>query len=309
LDSKPKGPASFGVDVKFAGSSHVFGIPEHASNYKLKNTKDSEPYRLYNLDVFKYELNEPMALYGSIPFAISHKESVTCGAYWNNAAETYVDVYDSSNPEGKSLHFISESGVLDLFLLPGPGIDHLYHQYGSLTGFPALPQKFAVAYHQCRWNYRDENDVAMVDNGFDEHGIPYDVLWLDIEHTDGKRYFTWDKTNFPTPEKMLSNIQRKGRKMVTIVDPHIKKDDGYNFHKEIEAKDLLVKNKDGNNFEGWCWPGSSSYPDFLNPEMRKIWAENFKFESYRGSSPILYTWNDMNEVSIYFSLFYLFNNI
>jgi hypothetical protein len=25
------------------------------------------------------------------------------------------------------------------------------------------------------------------DAGFDEHAIPYDVLWLDIEHTDGKR--------------------------------------------------------------------------------------------------------------------------
>lgn len=28
---------------------------------------------------------------------------------------------------------------------------------------------------------------ASVDEGFDEHDIPYDVLWLDIEHTDGKR--------------------------------------------------------------------------------------------------------------------------
>ena len=26
-----------------------------------------------------------------------------------------------------------------------------------------------------------------VDNGFDENDIPYDVLWLDIEHTDEKR--------------------------------------------------------------------------------------------------------------------------
>ena len=26
-----------------------------------------------------------------------------------------------------------------------------------------------------------------VDKGFDEHDIPYDVLWLDIEHTDGKK--------------------------------------------------------------------------------------------------------------------------
>ena len=27
---------------------------------------------------------------------------------------------------------------------------------------------------------------------FDEHDIPMDVMWLDIEHTDGKKYFTWD---------------------------------------------------------------------------------------------------------------------
>lgn len=29
-------------------------------------------------------------------------------------------------------------------------------------------------------------DVAAVDGGFDAHNIPYDVLWLDIEHTNGE---------------------------------------------------------------------------------------------------------------------------
>jgi Glycosyl hydrolases family 31 len=38
-----------------------------------------------------------------------------------------------------------------------------------------------------------------------EHDIPYDVLWLDIEHTDGKRYFTWDKHAFPDPISMQVN--------------------------------------------------------------------------------------------------------
>jgi len=27
-----------------------------------------EPYRLYNTDVFEYELDSPMALYGAVPF-------------------------------------------------------------------------------------------------------------------------------------------------------------------------------------------------------------------------------------------------
>ncbi len=29
--------------------------------------------------------------------------------------------------------------------------------------------------------------MEAVDAGFDQHSIPYDVLWLDIEHTYGKR--------------------------------------------------------------------------------------------------------------------------
>ena len=38
--------------------------------------------------------------------------------------------------------------------------------------------------------FSDEKDVATVDATFEELDYPYDVIWLDIEHTDGKRYFT-----------------------------------------------------------------------------------------------------------------------
>lgn len=33
--------------------------------------------------------------------------------------------------------------------------------------------------------------------------------------------------------------------MVTIVDPHIKRDGGYKIHKEATAKGLYIKDKDG----------------------------------------------------------------
>jgi hypothetical protein len=52
-----------------------------------------------------------------------------------------------------------------------------------------------------------------VDGGFDANDIPYDVLWLDIEHTDGKRYFTWDSTYFPTPQRMQEDLASRGRKV------------------------------------------------------------------------------------------------
>jgi hypothetical protein len=49
-------------------------------------------------------------------------------------------------------------------------------------------QYFALGYHQCRWNYNDQDDVRNVDSKMDEHDIPNDVMWLDIEHTDSKKY-------------------------------------------------------------------------------------------------------------------------
>lgn len=110
-------------------------------------------------------------------------------------------------------HWMTESGILDLFIFLGPTPDDIYNSYTSLTGRPTMPQHFAIGYHQCRWNYLDEQDVADVDTNFDVNDIPYDVLWLDIEHTDGKKYFTWDSLKFPTPDKMQEKLSVKGRKV------------------------------------------------------------------------------------------------
>lgn len=64
------------------------------------------------------------------------------------------------------------------------------------------------------------------------------------------RYFTWDKVRFPNPAEMITNLTAKGRKMVAIVDPHIKRDGSYFLHNDAEANDYYIKNKDGKDFEG-----------------------------------------------------------
>lgn len=53
------------------------------------------------------------------------------------------------------------------------------------------------------------------------------------------------------------------------------------------------------NFEGWCWPGTSLYPDFSNPKMREYWSDRFLLENYAGTNEDLYIWNDMNEPSVF----------
>ena len=96
---------------------------------------------------------------------------------------------------------------------------------------------------------------------------------------------------------MVEKLTAHGHKLVTIVDPHVKKETGYRIYDELLKLGYFVKNKDGNVFEGWCWPGTSSYPDFTNPEVRSWWADQFAYDKYEGTTPDVYTWNDMNEVS------------
>lgn len=49
---------------------------------------------------------------------------------------------------------------------------------------------------------------------------------------------------------MIQNLTAMGRKLVAIVDPHIKRDGGYFLHQDAESMGLYVKNKDGNVYEG-----------------------------------------------------------
>eukprot|EP00245_Coleochaete_scutata_P001915 TRINITY_DN1237_c0_g1_i1.p1 TRINITY_DN1237_c0_g1~~TRINITY_DN1237_c0_g1_i1.p1 ORF type:complete len:920 (+),score=153.19 TRINITY_DN1237_c0_g1_i1:85-2844(+) len=315
-DTKPRGPESIAFDISFHGADYVYGIPQHALDFELPPTRgpeiQSEPYRLYNLDVFEYLADSPFGLYGSIPFMLSHSRSSghTAGFFWLNSAEMFIDVLKrgwegegaAPPPAGESpieTHWIAESGILDGFFFVGPDPKDVVRQYGQVTGTTAMPQLFSIAYHQCRWNYKDEADVFGVDKGFDDHDIPYDVIWLDIEHTDGKKYMTWDHTNFPHPIEMQNRIAAKGRKMVTIVDPHVKRDNNFPLHKEATAKGYYVKDASGNDYDGWCWPGSSSYLDVTNPEIRSWWADKFSLANYVGSTPNLYIWNDMNEPSVF----------
>ncbi|PRP78440.1 alpha-glucosidase II [Planoprotostelium fungivorum] len=312
-DTKPNGPTSISMDITFIGSRYVYGIPEHASSLALTPTirvgdanereQVTDPYRHYNLDVFEYELNNPMALYGAVPFMIGHGAHGSSAVFWLNSAETWIDVEtttkDASGREKVGTQWISESGNMDIFFIIGPSGHDVLRQYAALTGTTALPPQFTLGYHQCKWNYKDETDVANVDSGFDSHDIPYDVIWLDIEHTDSKKYFTWDQNYFPTPKNMQEKIGDKGRRMVTIVDPHIKREGGYHVHSQAESNNYYVKNKDKNDYDGHCWPGSSSWVDYLKENARDWWEQLFSYYNYQGSTPRLYTWNDMNEPSVF----------
>jgi mannosyl-oligosaccharide alpha-1,3-glucosidase len=294
IDSKKNGPEGVALDFTFPESEILFGIPEHADSFSLQVTKGSEPYRLYTLDVPGYTIGSREALYGSIPVIYGHGPKQTAGIFWHNSADTFIDIHDNKNA-----HFMSEVGIIDVFVLLGPKPHDTFKQYTKLTGVANLPQLFTLAYHQSRWNYMTQEDLLDVVSKFKQNEIPMDTMWLDIEYTNGKRYFTWNTTAFPQPVEMMQNLKEQGKRLTFIIDPHIAKDEGYFFYNENKNRGFYVKDAAGNDYEGSCWPGMSSYVDFFNPEARRFYADQYLLENFPDNSIETGIWNDMNEPAVF----------
>lgn len=216
-DTKPKGPEAFSLDIAFPGKEHVFGLPEHASPLNLRSTRGqqpddyTDPYRLMNTDVFEYEHDSPMSLYGSIPVMHAQGAESAASILWLAASETWIDIDREAG--STNAHFFSESGILDVFIFLDETPAANLATYSQLVGRTPLPAYFAIGYHQCRWNYLTTDDILSVNARFTEEDIPVDVLWLDIEYAKNHWYGVWNEETFAKPERMLEGLDAEGRKV------------------------------------------------------------------------------------------------
>ena len=105
----------------------------------------------------------------------------------------------------------------------------------TISGFAPMPLLQTLGYHFCKW-YPVSADMLMARNrNFTDYGFPVDVLWSDIEWAQqnndpqGYEYFKFNPANFTEAQitQMNSEIEDAGRRIVVIVDPHIKVSDDY----------------------------------------------------------------------------------
>lgn len=94
----------------------------------------------------------------------------------------------------------------------------------DLTGYPPLPPLYSLGFHFSKWAPISTNLMLNRNFNFDIAGIPLDVLWMDINHNDRGKYFTFNKSLFSDAahKEMNTIIEQSSRRIVVIVDPHIK---------------------------------------------------------------------------------------
>ncbi len=96
-----------------------------------------------------------------------------------------------------------------------------------------LPPLSMIGYHYSRWEWETSanrtSDFYIKD--FEEAHIPLDVIWLDIGHTDEKKYFTFKPSGFQQDdhERMNKLGSASDKRFVLITDPHISTDPNYHI--------------------------------------------------------------------------------
>ena len=288
------------VSKRLLENDHVYGFGEKAGRLDKRGWGlGGVSYAMWNSDTYAYD-GSTDPIYASVPFFMVLRNGRAHGIFLDNTHRSFFDVGKQSQ---QLLTFGAEGGELDYYFIAGPTPKDVVARYTALTGRTPLPPRWALGYHQCRYSYYPESRLRFLADNFRQRRIPADTLWLDIHYLDSYKPFTWDPERFPDPTRLLGDLRKQGFRVVTILDPHPKKEPGYAPYDSGLAGDHFVKNPDGSVYEAPVWPalaeknpGPSVFPDFSRAATREWWGDLHRGLVEAGVAGI---WNDMNEPAVF----------
>ncbi len=234
------------------------------------------------------------SMYKSIPFLLVREGESTVGIFVDSPAPQRWILAPEEHAEGR-IELLTRRGWEVYVLGPAPLAD-VVAAYTRLTGRQALPPRWSLGHQQSRWSYPTEQRVLEIAREFRDRKIPCDAIVLDIDYMEEYRAFTVSEERFPHFERTVSRLGRDGFRVVTIVDPGVKRDIKDRLYLEGRRRGAFCVRPDGRPFVGPVWAGPCCFPDFINDEVRKWWQDELGFLLSRGIAGI---WNDMNEPSIF----------
>ncbi len=175
-------------------------------------------------------------------------------------------------------------GDLDIFLLFGR-FPEVQKQYYQLTGYPALPPKWAFGYLQCKNRYMNREDLLRTARQIRAKQIPCDSLIIDWLWFSDFGDLEWNSEDWPDPEGMLAELADLGFNVAAAQHPFIAESGKY--YADYLAAGYLNRVPEGKRI---------TY-DQTNPEARAHWWEKTA-QLYRQG--IRGYWTDMGELEEHF---------
>jgi alpha-D-xyloside xylohydrolase len=186
----------------------------------------------------------------AIPLLVSSKGYAVM---WNTASMSYFD-----NRFPTELSFSSMAGdAVDYYLIYGPELDQVIHQYRNLTGHTPLFPKWAYGFFQSKDRYVSQQEVLDVAKRYRAEHIPIDGIVQD--------WFWWQKEGDPVFNRNFPDVRGE---LKTLHDEH--------FHAMLSVWGLF--DPDSENFKKLSAKHFDIYDahvyDATNPAARDFYWNN-----------------------------------
>lgn len=270
--------------------------------------KTGKRTKFWNLDVWG---DHPMPVviegqadpqYAAIPYLLIRRGRSWIGILVDHPGVVFMDTGSNWFFTGRddlnappSLWFGADQGIPAFYVIAGTSAASVTRRLQRLVGKTPLPPLWSLGHHQCRWGYCGPRDLERLDESFREHEFPCDGLWLDIDYMDRYKVFTTSPAHFGDRSAELKALEDKGRRVVPILDPGVKVEEGYEVAESGLRAGVFCQNPEGKPYVGFVWPGRTWFPDFSLPEARGWWAgyaKQFREWGFAGA------WLDMNDPSV-----------
>ncbi len=184
----------------------------------------------------------------AIPLLVSSKGYAIL---WNTAAFSFVD-----NRFPLELNFESMlADQIDYYVIYGPQMDRIIHEYRSMTGHVPLFPEWAYGFWQSKDRYKSQQEMLDIASGYRQRHIPLDGLVQD--------WFWWNNGGKGDPV-FNSNYTDVPAELRTLHDEHV--------HAMISVwamMDQTAKNYQIMHDQGFEIPGTQVY-DATNPAARNF---------------------------------------
>ncbi len=269
-----------GNDVDLYGTGEVFGD----LNRKGKNVT------LWNTDNYAYQKDGGKRLYQSHPWILGvRSDGTSFGILIDNTWKQHIIL---TNP----IEVVTEGPAPRVIVIEKDSPQEVLKTLAELTGKMEMPPLWALGFQQCRYSYTPDTRVKEIADEYRERQIPCDVIWMDIDYMQNYKIFTFDSVAFSNPKEVNDYLHSVDFKAVWMIDPGVKKEEGYHVYVQGTAEDCWVKTADQKDFVGSVWPGPCVFPDFTRPETCQWWGTLYKDFMATGVDGV---WNDMNEPSVF----------
>jgi len=263
-----------------ADNDRVHGLGERAASFDLRGGS----YELWNKGPGGNYTTGHDPLYLGIPVLVTIGDEGSSLVFFENSHRATVDL-----ASGGQARF--NGGAHRYYLIPGPP-DRALTRYTELTGRAPMPPRWALGYHQSRWGYGTAQAVRDVVDGFVARDLPLAAVHLDIDVMDRYRVFTFDPHRFADPAKLVAELDERGVKVVSIIDPGVARDRTFDVFADGLQSDAFCRLPNGRLAPMVVWPGWAALPDFTADRGRRWWGEQYRRLDDLG---VAGAWHDMNE--------------